>query len=83
MSNDKQTAVEWLIDKHFGGIENVTPYFKEHIKKAQEIEAEQIKEAWTHGFDWGMMEQSLAEQGEPSTLIDANHFYNETYGGNI
>ena len=46
-----------------------------------EMEKEQIKSSWNHGFDWGMMEQSLAEQGEPSTLIDANHFYNETYGG--
>jgi len=26
-----KTAVEWLIDKHFGGIENCTPDFKKHI----------------------------------------------------
>ena len=50
-------------------------------KQLLEMEKEQIKIAWNHGFDWGMMEQSLADQGEPSTLIDANHFYNETYGG--
>jgi hypothetical protein len=50
-------------------------------KQLLKMEKEQIKIAWNHGFDWGMMEQSLADQGEPSTLIDANHFYNETYGG--
>jgi hypothetical protein len=26
-----------------------------------------------------MMEQSLAEQGAESTLIDAEHYYNETF----
>lgn len=33
-----KTAVEWLIDKHFGGIENCTPDFKMHIQQAKEME---------------------------------------------
>jgi len=37
----KQTAVEWLIDKHFGGIENCTPDFKKHIEQAIEMEKKQ------------------------------------------
>ncbi|MEY3500539.1 MAG: hypothetical protein RL308_2208, partial [Bacteroidota bacterium] len=37
----KQTAVEWLIDKHFGGIENCTPDFKNHIEQAIEMEKKQ------------------------------------------
>ena len=45
-------------------------------------EKEQIKGSWNHGFDWGMMEQSLAEQGAESTLIDAEHYYNETFNTN-
>lgn len=41
--NKQQTAVEWLIDMHFGGIEHVTPYFKKHIEEAKEMEKEQTK----------------------------------------
>lgn len=44
-----------------------------------EYEKYEIIKAWNHGFDWGRMEQSLAEQGMESTLIDAKHYYNETY----
>ena len=39
---EKKTAVEWLINEHFGGIENCTPDFRYHIKKAKEMEKEQI-----------------------------------------
>jgi hypothetical protein len=41
----KQTAVEWLINEHFGGIENCTPDFKNKIKQAKEMEKEQIIDA--------------------------------------
>jgi len=34
-------AVEWLIDEHFGGIENCTPDFRFHIQQAKEMEKEQ------------------------------------------
>jgi hypothetical protein len=40
----KQTAVEWLINEHFGGIENCTPDFKNKIKQAKEMEKEQMIE---------------------------------------
>jgi len=59
--------------------------FDEHLallEKYQAIHKEQIKESWNHGFDWGMMEQSLAEQGAESTLIDAEHYYTETFNTN-
>ena len=93
MSNKQQTAVEWFANEvlYYKNPTNIngTDYILipinkiEHLKEqAKEMEKEQIKGAWNHGFDWGMMEQSLAEQGEQSTLIDANYYYNETYGGN-
>jgi hypothetical protein len=41
----KQTAVEWLVDEYFGGIENCTPDFRFHIQQAKEMEKEQIIEA--------------------------------------
>jgi hypothetical protein len=34
----KQTAVEWLIETHFGSIENCTPDFRNKIKQANEVE---------------------------------------------
>jgi hypothetical protein len=50
MSNEtKQTAVEWLIDMHFGGIEHVTPYFKKHIEEAKEMEKERELNAYANG----------------------------------
>jgi hypothetical protein len=84
MTNEtKQTAVQEFWDKialklSVEQLNEVLPL----LEQAKEMEKEQIKGAWNHGFDWGMMEQSLAEQGEQSTLIDANYYYNETYGGN-
>jgi hypothetical protein len=36
-----KTAVEWLIDEHFGGIENCTPDFRFHIEQAKEMEKEE------------------------------------------
>jgi hypothetical protein len=39
----KQTAVEWLVDEYFGGIENCTPDFRFHIQQALAMEKEQKK----------------------------------------
>jgi len=40
-----KTAVEWLIEKHFGSIENCSPNFRNHIEQALEMEKEQIMNA--------------------------------------
>jgi hypothetical protein len=42
----KQTAVEWLIESHFGTIENCTPNFRNKIQQAKEMEKEQLECAW-------------------------------------
>lgn len=73
------SAVEYLIE-HLKETYHLTEETLYEFQKAKEMFEQQTKEAWQHGFDWGMMEQSLAEQGHESTLIDANHYYNETYG---
>jgi hypothetical protein len=70
----KQTAVEWLIDKHFGGIENVTPYFKKHIDQAKAMEKEQIMNARINGDMNPRCISHLAKQY-------AELYYLETYGG--
>jgi hypothetical protein len=87
-NNKQQTAVQWFLDQlieHRIIIVDKTTYqvkYKHEIllEQAKEMEKEQIKGSWNHGFDWGMMEQSLAEQGAESTLIDAEHYYEQTYG---
>ena len=49
----KQTAVEWLVEKHFGSIENCSPNFRKHIEKAKEMEKEQRIKAHQLGYDTG------------------------------
>jgi len=71
-NNKQQTAIEWLIDKHFGGIENVTPDFKKHIEQAKEMEKEQIEDAYKRGWDIGDFGSDCWEE----------IYYKETYGGN-
>jgi hypothetical protein len=68
---NKQTAVEWLIDMHFGGIEHVTPYFKKHIEQAKQMEKEQIEEAYKYARAHWSREDGNAER-----------YYEQTYGGN-
>ena len=62
----KETAVEWLINEHFGGIENCTPDFRYHIEQAKEMEKEQIKEAWLNSLTKG-------------DFNSAEQYYNETF----
>ena len=63
------TAVEWLIDKHFGGIENCTPDFRKHIEKAMEMEKQQIINTW---YDCKL---SIIEKNP----TDADQYFNETF----
>lgn len=34
----KPTAIDWLINQHFGGVDNCTPDFRANIQKAKEME---------------------------------------------
>ena len=69
-----KTAVEWLIDKHFGGIENCTPDFRKHIEKAIEMEKEQIINA----VEWG--NRKGYEQHTLTCIYDEDlKYYNKTY----
>jgi hypothetical protein len=72
---NKQTAVEWLINEYFGGIENVTPNFRYHIEQAKQMEKEQIMNACGIGFNDG---QAYMD-GKPK-FQSAEQYYNKTYG---
>jgi hypothetical protein len=72
-NNKQQTAVEWLIDKHFGGIENCTPDFRNHIKQAKEMEKEKIVKAYNQDLYGRLSGYRNFDDGED--------YYNQTYGG--
>ncbi len=59
-----KTAVEWLIDKHFGGIENCTPDFKKHIEQAIEMEKKQQEDFAISFVEWMAKEYWLNSSGK-------------------
>ncbi len=70
MKEKELTAVEWLIDEHFGGIENCTPDFRFHIQQALEMEKEQIKTAYLNGNAFGI---------DIDNGLSPSNYYNETF----
>jgi hypothetical protein len=70
-NNKQQTAVEWLIENHFGGIENCTPDFRNKIKQAKEMEKERIENAFNSGYNNGGLD----------TCLTPKQYYEQTYGG--
>lgn len=69
----QQTAVEWLINEHFGGFQNCTLDFRNHIEQAKAMEKEQIMKALDRGYDEG------CKHPEDISLKNAEQYYNETY----
>jgi len=70
---NKQTAVEWLIDKvedHFC----LLPI--DLIEQAKKMERSQIEKSYCDGFDDGY----LLANGEDTKFDDCYLYYHETYG---
>ena len=65
MSNNKQSSIDWLINEHFGGIENCTPNFRKKIEQAKAMHKEQTIK--------------FAEDWEKSNLDCKEDLYNETF----
>ena len=84
----KQTALEWLVDEYFGGMENCTPDFRFHIQQAKEMEKEQMIEAINtvseNNVKYANMIISSWSQIEGELFMHntklAEQYYNETYG---
>ena len=68
-----KTAVEWLVDEHFGGVENCTPDFRFHIQQALEIEKEQIKKSYSDGSQWELYGCDLTHEER------SEEYYNEIF----
>ena len=75
MSNKKQTAVEWLVNKYFGREENCSPNFRHKIKEAKEMEKQQIIDAWDKGDYCVDLPDGTWEQKYKS----GEQYYNENY----
>jgi cysteinyl-tRNA synthetase len=80
MSNNKQTAVEWLIE-HFKNLqrEGEKMSWKQIIditELAKEMEKKRMKSMYVEGSFAKMRYYDGLE------YIDAETYYNETYGGN-
>jgi len=78
MSNNKQSSIDWLINEHFGGIENCTPDFRHKIKQAKAMHKEECIKYYVDSTDYGDMGQHIRE----SLIQIAEKMYNETFGGN-
>ena len=74
MSNKKQTVVEWLIETHFGSIQNCTPDFRNKIKQAKEMEKNNIINAAARGY-LAMPERFNLEDAKDY----GQQYYNNTY----
>ena len=68
---NKQTAVEWLIEKQ---LDSGIGLPKEWREQAKLMEKEQIKDAYWNGSD--------GIKTKTQILNEAEQFFNETYGGN-
>ena len=74
---EKKTAVEWLLDEYFGGIENCRPDFKHHIEQAKAKEKEQIENAFLKAYLIGEDDIELND-----AKISSKYYYKKTYENN-
>ena len=69
----KQTAVKWLINEHFGCIENCTPDFRNKIQQALEKEKQQIVKAY------GNQLKKSRGVSNYEYWMSGEEYYNETF----
>jgi FtsZ-binding cell division protein ZapB len=72
MTNNKQTAVEWVIEQLTPSISLQQKHIDELKEKAKEMEKEQIKDAYFIG----------GHDIKNNRYRGMQEYYNETYGGN-
>jgi hypothetical protein len=73
MSNKKQTAVDWLIEKFSNYDLDMIALFKNEIQQAKELEKQDIEDA----YRVGKVEASMFKEKH----ITGEQYYNETYRG--
>lgn len=79
MSNNKQTAVEWLINQIENHIHHTIRIPSEYVEQAKEMEKQQKMECWETAHQAGRFEgKGIAEENWQTF----EQYYNEEYGGN-
>ena len=75
MSNNKQSSVEWLVEKF-------AKYYAIH-QLEEEIEEAKSMHREEHGQTWDKSLDNLKARGmnEMRAYTDFDNYYNETYGG--
>lgn len=73
----QQTAVEWLINRHFGGVENCTLDFKKHIEQAKQMEKEQMCNHFREGYMFA--NSPMLSVDENGKIIQSMMKYGELY----
>jgi hypothetical protein len=76
----KQTAVDWLKEQYYESEGKLT---RHDFDQAKQIEEEQIKNNYLKGCAKVFDVISNSRNGNPLDLIDADKYYNETYGDKI
>jgi hypothetical protein len=75
MTNNKQTAVEWLLEELLNG-KALMPSI---IEQAKEMDKERLTDAYCDGKANGM---DISHPLSLTKEISANEWYEQTYGGN-
>ena len=56
MSNNKQTAVQWLVEKLKNYDSNMIELFENEIQQAKEMEKQQRKQSYDNGYANGQLD---------------------------
>lgn len=74
-----KTAVEWLVDEYFGGIDNCTPDFRFHIQQAKEMEKQRMIDLVQQLKDYTRESNNVLgfDEREASEFVEI--FYNITF----
>lgn len=78
MSNDKQSSVEWLVEKLGKYNEEMVFLYQNEIEQAKAMHREE------HGQTWDKSLDNLKARGmnEMRAYTDFDNYYKETFGGN-
>ena len=74
MSNDKQSSsIDWLINEHFGGMENCTPDFRYKIEQAKAMHKEEM-------FEYIKQKYCIGHKSLEFHRLEFEQYYAETFG---
>jgi hypothetical protein len=71
----KISAVDWLVNEHFGGIDNCTPDFRNKIEKANEMFKQEVLRSHMHN----RCLQDQTYECSIKAIEDAENYYNDNF----